>query len=126
MNKRKLFFIVSMLILIILPGCTSSYEGFNLTRVEQNISDSARPYLFIIAPKKERNKVKLYYHGESEAFGGYREEKYRLKEITITDDEMIIETNEEIFIFEKLSEVLAVDADNVLYQVDYEKNYPES
>lgn len=92
--------------------------------MEQDFSDNTQPYLFIVAPKKERNKVKLYYHGMAEALDGFEEVKKKLKKVIITDSEMVIETTEERFVFKKLSESLAVDENNILYEVDYEKNYP--
>lgn len=125
MKKKSLYSTIIFMALTVLMGCTPSYESFNLTRVEQDLSDNTHPYLFVVAPKKERNKVKLYYHCAAEAFGGFKEVKQKIKEVTITDSEMIIETTEEKFIFEKRTESLAIDENKIWYDIDYEKNYPK-
>lgn len=124
-NEKRFLFIAILISLVALVGCAPPYESFNLTRMEQDFSDSTHPYLLIISPKEEKNKVKLYYHCDRDGFGGFMEVKQKLKEVINTDDEMIIETKEEIFIFEKISEIAVVGEGNIWYEIDYEKNYPK-
>lgn len=123
MRKRIMFLATIVLIVFVLIGCTSSYESFNLRQLEYDFMDSETPYLLIVAPKEEKNKVTIYYH---EDIDGTKEVKQKLKNVTDTDENIIIKTTEETFTFEKVSDSVAVDENAIWYDINYEKNYPKN
>ncbi len=121
--KRIITFLTTISIaFFVLTGCSPSYDHFNLKTVENDHSNFEQPYLFIVAPPEDKNKVGIYYHEGPKETERSQEEFQTLKDVTVTDKMIVIETEDETFTFERLSESVAVGEGEIWYDFSYPEN----
>lgn len=122
MKKKITYIIPFFAITFVLSACSSSYESFSLMNITRTESDFENPYLFIVAPREEKNKVTIYYNDPDENIGGTKEVKQELEDVEVTDTNIVIETTEETFTFERISDSVAVGKNDIQYNLDYSED----
>lgn len=118
--KKNITFIITLFVTIfVLSACSSSYESFNLSNIRRTESDFENPQIFIVAPKEENKMVTIIYNDSGENIGGSKEVKQKLKDVKVTETNIIIETTEETFTFERISGSVAVGENDIQYDLSY-------
>lgn len=117
---KKLALVFSLLgVTVTLSACSPSYESFNLLNIRPTESDFENPQIFIVAPREESKMLTIIYNDSGENIGGSKEVKQKLKDVEITDADIVIETTEETFTFERISESVAVGKNDIQYDLKY-------
>lgn len=81
--------------------------------------DEVNPRLYIVAPETDEDKVGIYRNDLGEGFSiGQNEEIHDLESVAITDEEIIIEYNGQKDRFERLSESVAMNENNIRYHFE--------
>ena len=120
MRKIKLVLMFLILGFFVLIGCsteevTPSFTLQELASVQLN--DEETPTMYVVNPDKMRNQM-IVYRNEiiNETAFGKTETIYDLENVTVIDDEIVIEYDGKTETFERLSSSVVQNEDRIQYE----------
>lgn len=115
--KRLLFFSLGLLVMV---GCSTeeAFESFSLEYVGiLDGEDTETPYLYVVNLETAENRLAIFRNEIVDATTlSTGVEEFELDNVTVTDDEIVIEYDGQVETFERLSESVVRNEDNVQYQ----------
>lgn len=115
-KKLKIFLFT---ILLVIMGCSNAQQiqSFSLNEIPSNARSEEPSLLYLVAPEGDENKVVIFTSTISETrVEATPPVTYDLENAEVNDEEVIIEFNDQIHVFERLSKSIVEDTEGVQYQ----------
>lgn len=116
--KRLISLLVGLMLGSLFLGACSSEEAIGfvfLTRVGFE-SDHEIPQHYMVNPPGYEGKIQVHYPYDTYTDTAPYYERYDLEVVTITDEEIILEYDNDALYFERISPTIAVSEDGLWYE----------